>query len=132
MAVFPEVLPNPIVSSYGINPEDPVIRTEFEKGPKRARNRFTSAPTIIPVLWRFTRLQFEIFEAWHRHKINNGADWFTVNLLTASGFNEYEARFNKMWSSKPVGKSCIMWDVSAELEIPDRVFMNETILDTYL
>jgi pyoverdine/dityrosine biosynthesis protein Dit1 len=134
MADYPGILPLNLAPGMTVEPDDPVARTTWDQGPSRSRNLFTCAPTMVSVTWRYSRLQHEIFEAWHRYKIHNGADWFGVWLVLASGSGKvfYQAKFKKMWKSKTVNDSCVMWDVSAVLEISDRIFMSETTLDTYL
>ena len=116
---YPAELPPPELDGYRLQPVSPFVRTELASGRARQRRRFTSTPTMIPVSWLLSLIEFELFEAWFRHTITDGADWFTGPLKTSRGIrDDYEQRFADMYEAREVGP--MYWRVSARLELRDR------------
>lgn len=116
---YPAELPCPAQDGYQLQTVSPFQRTELASGRARQRRRFTSVPTMIPVSWLYTLAEFELFEAWFRHTITDGADWFTGPLKTSRGIrNDYEQRFADMYTARVVGP--MYWRVTARLELRDR------------
>lgn len=99
MSAYPSTLPRPQVEGYGIEPDDPVIKTEMDGGNTRFRRRYTAFPSQITARWTFTQHEFAVFEAWHRHTILDGAAWFDVDLANGLGISSHEAHFVGMWKS---------------------------------
>lgn len=130
MATWPANLPAPLRRGYEINPDDPILRTQMDAGPDRVRRRFTAIPSRIPVRWSFTRAQFALFEAWHKHEALDGAAWFTVSLVNGLGSNTVEAQF--AGSPKKVLMSAAQWEVSAELQVRELPIMTQEHLDAAL
>lgn len=131
MASWPAILPNARYDGYSLEPQDPVVRTDFDAGPSRSRRAFTVAPTIVPLAFSFNAEQMRVFEAWHRYGINDGASWFdSFNILTGLGIVSVTARFKEMWKATP--RTDGQWIVSAKVEIDDRPLMTEAELSSYL
>lgn len=116
---YPAELPRPESTRYTMENEDTFVRTQMSSGKARQRRRFTSVPTNVEVQWVFSDSEFELFEAWFRYKISDGADWFTGPLKTSTGLREdYEQRFSSMYRSSLIGPS--LWQVRSSLELRDR------------
>lgn len=129
---WPARLPLPTFDGYALEPEAGVSRTDMESGPARQRQRFTATPTRIPVRWRFSQLQFGLFEAWHKHKA--GAEWFAIDLLGGVGMVSHETRFvgqsNSPYRAVPTRGG--VWIVTSMLEIRARPVLSAEALDVAL
>lgn len=76
-----EYLPLPVQDGYGFQPVSPLLRTQLTSGRARQRRLYTSTPTQASVKWFFeTDSQAQLFEAWYRDIISDGAAWFLMRL----------------------------------------------------
>lgn len=116
---FPSYLPTPLRQGYGLNHVSPFARTEMATGRARQRRTFTSVPSMVTVTWQFDTPQAQLFEAWFRDAITDGADWFNCRLKTPVGLKPYECRFTDMYDG-PTLVGLESWRYSAELEIRER------------
>jgi hypothetical protein len=123
---WPEQLPLPSISNYGIEPQEGVARTDMEVGPARQRRRWTVTPTEFPVEWHLTLEELALFEAWYRFYGQEGAAWFNITLLGGLGLVTHEARFRGQYKAKAA--SARWWVVSARLEVRDRPTLDEAAL----
>jgi len=120
MAAWPSTLPSPLMDSYSIEPEDPLVRTDFESGPARVRRRYTAAPSLIRGKIRLTKTQFGIFEKFHKNDLKDGAESITsMPMLNGVGISLVTARCVGMWSASVVPQSNV-WDVVIALEVASR------------
>ena len=124
---YPAPLPRPTIEGYGLEPIDPVSRTQFEAGNSRSRRRFQSAPTIIPVRWVFTPAEMAVFESWHKYGVSDGAAAFDVELANGLGISTYNATFEEMW--KAAGRSGLNFIVTARLRVAARPVMTAEELE---
>lgn len=115
---FPSGLPYPTRDNYALNHVSPFKRTSMDSGRARQRRNFSSVPTNVPVKWIFTEQETQIFEAWFRDTIGDGADWFNCPLRTPVGTGQYVCRFTAMYQMVPHG--ICMWEITAALEIWER------------
>lgn len=122
MIKFPEALPCAIREGYGMNTVSPLLRTEMQSGRARQRRRFSSTPTMVTVQWTMSDTQAQLFEAWYRDAISDGADWFEAPLKTPEspfGVRYYVARFTDIYDGPNlIAKS--HWRYTAELELRER------------
>lgn len=120
MALWPIALPDPKISGYGLNPVDPIIRTDMEGGNVRTRRRSTARLDKVSVLWSLSDAEFALFRGWYDDAvsgINGGSSWFTCSLAVGtSGTSVVEARFTAIWQAKPM-PGLQYWDVTATLEV---------------
>lgn len=116
---YPAGLPLPLRSGYGLNHVSPMMRTELESGRARQRRRYTSVPSIASVSWIFTQAEAQLFEAWFRWTLSDGAEWFNAELRTPLGLMPYECRFVEMYSG-PDLVGVDRWQIGASLEIRER------------
>ena len=119
LAVWPEQLPLPEQSGYAIQHVSPLQRTEMVSGRARQRRVYTSVPSNVAVQWFLTEQQAQLFEAFFRYAITDGADWFMCTLKTPLGLLPYECRFNGIYEG-PVLTSFNKWTFSGTLEIRER------------
>ena len=121
---FPEYLPMPLREGYQLNHVSPFARTDMANGRARQRRMFTSVPSMVPVAFLLTDSQAQVFEAWFKYEINDGADWFNCKLDSPDGQKEYECRFTDIYQGPQlVGKR--FWRFTAELEIIERPVLPE-------
>lgn len=110
--------PIPLVEGYALNPVDPVIRSEMESGPPRARRTSYARNDKINVSWLMTDATFAAFRVWFDSDegAGGGAAWFSMALpIGEYGFRTVDARFASIWQSAPSGT--LRWKVTAQLEL---------------
>ena len=66
---------------YSLEEENNVIRTAFEGGRYRQRNKYEHNLKMLNVTWSFTYEQFLMWRVFLVEGIANGADYFTMELL---------------------------------------------------
>jgi len=121
MITWPDypLFPRPAVNFAGED-DAPTIRTKMDSGRVRQRQRFTREFRPLRVSWKLTDEEFGTFQSIHKHLLNSGAGWFTMNLpLGDNGFKEYTVRFSGGGYSFKYDE-VMYWDVSAKLETEDQ------------
>lgn len=71
----------------------------------------------LEVRWVLSEFQWAIFQSWFEHKIDNGADWFTIDLILEGTLAAYTARFVDgayRWQCTDG-----VWTVEASLEVEE-------------
>ena len=116
---YPAGLPLPLRSGYDLSHVSPLMRTELQSGRARQRRRYTSVPSMASVSWSFSQPEVQLFEAWFRWTLSDGAEWFNATLRTPLGLMPYECRFADMYNG-PALVGIDRWQVSATLEIRER------------
>ncbi len=116
---WPEQLPLPEQSGYAIQHVSPLQRTQMVSGRARQRRVYTSVPSSVAVQWFLTEQQAQLFEAFFRYSIADGADWFFLPLKTPMFTGNYECRFTGIYEG-PVLIAYDKWTVSATIEIKER------------
>lgn len=118
MAVFPTTLPKPSIADYSGTTEQAFIRTDFDSGYARQRQRFTATPQYRSVQWVFTAAQMATFKSFFYNDIGLGSDWFEMQLDTGDGLVNYDCRFNSPYEDLMVSHD--FWRVSGKLEVRER------------
>lgn len=117
---FPhQYLPMPQRSGLGYKPVSPLMRSTMTSGRTRQRRKYTSVPTEAGVSWVFTDVQAQLFEAWFRDAITDGAAWFNMRIRTPLGVSDYVCRFKDIYDG-PVLYALGYWKISATLELWER------------
>ena len=116
---WPTQLPLPEQSGYAIQHVSPVQRTTMVTGRARQRRVYTSVPSNVAVQWFLTEQQAQLFEAFFRYSITDGADWFLLPLKTPMFTGDYECRFTGIYEG-PTLTAFNKWTVSATIEIKER------------
>lgn len=117
MSAWPSTLPAPLGSDYGVDFTDATVRTDMESGPARVRRRYTAAPDMVQLGWKFTEAQMATFRTFFEDTIAMGAAWFDLPLKDgrAAGMVTREVRF-----TQPPRAAYIPgfgWHVSAVVEV---------------
>ena len=120
---WPTQLPMPEQSGYAIQHVSPLQRTTMVSGRARQRRVYTSVPSMVAVQWFLTEQQAQLFEAFFRYAITDGADWFLLPLKTPMFTGNYECRFTGIYEG-PVLIAYDKWTVSATIEIKERQTLN--------
>ena len=116
---WPTQLPLPEQSGYAIQHVSPTQRTQMVSGRARQRRVYTSVPSNVAVQWFLTEQQAQLFEAFFRYAITDGADWFLLPLKTPMFTGDYECRFTGIYEG-PTLTAFNKWTVSATIEIRER------------
>ena len=116
---WPTQLPMPEQSGYAIQHVSPMQRTTMVSGRARQRRVYTSVPSNVAVQWFLTEQQAQLFEAFFRYAITDGADWFLLPLKTPMFTGDYECRFTGVYEG-PTLTAFNKWTVSATIEIKER------------
>lgn len=118
-------LPMPLQDGYAYQPISPLKRTEMTTGRARQRRAYTSTPTQANVQWFMeTDEQAQLFEAWYRETITDGAAWFLMKLQTPLGVEFYKCRFVDIYQG-PTLVAPIYWQFSATLELWKRPVLGD-------
>ena len=120
---WPAQLPLPEQSGYAIQHVSPMQRTTMVSGRARQRRVYTSVPSNVAVQWFLTEQQAQLFEAFFRYSITDGADWFLLPLKTPMFTGDYECRFTGIYEG-PTLTTFDKWTVSATIEIKERQTLN--------
>lgn len=122
--------PNPSNDlSVGVNPG--VWRIDMESGRPRQLKKFTTAMRTIPVQWQLTDAQWALFQGVLEYKLNQGSDWFLINLPVGNGLQQCTARFVKgSWNAKQV--PVLNWNVTAQLDVQGGSILSEAEVDALL
>ena len=118
MATWPATLPAPLAAGYGVQPADPVARTDMEAGPPRMRRRTAVRNDRVPVAFVLDAAQMAAFRAWFDDAatgIAGGSAWFDVSLDVGEGAAAVEARFLAVWQAEQLAPG--LWRVSANWEL---------------
>ena len=126
---WPTQLPLPEQSGYAIQHVSPLQRTTMVSGRARQRRVYTSVPSNVAVQWFLTEQQAQLFEAFFRYAITDGADWFLLPLKTPMFTGDYECRFTSIYEG-PTLTAFNKWTVSATIEIKDRQTLDPTWINT--
>jgi hypothetical protein len=119
MIQYPQGLPCALREGYDFSPISPLLRSDMQSGRARQRRRFTSVPTMASVSWIMNDVQAQLFEAWFRDALEDGAQWFEMPLKTPEGERSYTARFTDIYSGPTLtGRSS--WKFTAQLELRER------------
>lgn len=127
MATWPSMLPGASdPSGYGFSPEPANVRTQMDVGPARVRRRTSAPPTSVDVQFIFTEEEMEVFEAWFKYELADGAAWFSAPYYNGTGLNTVEARF--MGDEEPYKARTIaprQFSVTARWEVRNAPLMSE-------
>lgn len=119
-----DYLPIPLQEGFGLKPVSPLLRTELTSGRARQRRLYTSTPTQASVAWLFTDPESQLFEAWFRDTIKDGADWFNMPLRSPLGIIDmYVCRFVDIYEG-PTIEGVITGDIQPPLNYGNDQFLH--------
>lgn len=130
METFPAGFGLPETSLSG-DTDPNTIRTQMDSGATRQRRRFTVERLFVRASWEWSDNEFGVWCAWHKFKINLGADWFIMDLPLGGGVEPHIVRLvDGKFSQQYVPVSYVR--VSTTLEVKERVTYSEDVLAFYL
>lgn len=110
-----EVLPLPSFN-FGVDASSATIRTKMDSGKTRQRQKQTQQAKTSTLTFEFTKLEYALFSTLFDNVLNNGADWFEIELpldgnetLTAS-----TVRFTGGFTSQHLAFE--NWTITAAIE----------------
>lgn len=103
-------------NNYSIDPHDDNARTDFDKGPARVRQRFTTSRALVTLRWQFTAAEMAFFEAFYKYGLREGTRWFNMPMYTADNYVMREVRFVNKYTPANDG-SAFDWVISAVVEL---------------
>ena len=90
--------------SWNKSPNEPVLRSEFDNGPARARRRFTRQITTISFTVQMTEEEHEAFEGFFQDDLRSGAVWFNMSVyLGRRGYETTRVRFTEPYQVRDAG-----------------------------
>ena len=111
-----QYLPMPQRSGYGFTPVSSLQRSTMTSGRTRQRRKYTSVPSEAGVSWVFSDAQSQLFEAWFRDAITDGAAWFNMRMRTPLGVGDYVCRFKDIYDG-PMLYALGFWKFTATLTV---------------
>lgn len=113
---YPVDLPLPLRDGYGDRFEDIRSKCDMEIGTARRRRRFSVAPRLFDVVFRFNQVKYAIFDDWWENTIGGGSLPFDVQLDDgAGGLVWYTCNFTDAYKFNVVGQNAKEWRISATL-----------------
>lgn len=122
----------PLNDGYGHDFSEPRKRTPFEQGEARQRRVVRSAKTLIHIAWAFTPAGYQIFRAFLSWSIADGADPFTMPVLTGSPAAYQNLTVNFVKGSIEPKRDRGEWIVTAQLETDELPVMTSGALDALI
>lgn len=119
MAAFPGTMPLPNEADYAQTPEVGSIRTDMSIGPARVRRTVTAIVTQTKISWDMNYTQLAAFRTFFHTTIDQGTQWFTMNLFVGNAYVNKTVRFvggyvAGYFNSTEDGH---LWRVSATIEV---------------
>lgn len=127
---WPASLPCPSVNGYSVAPASAVNRFALDIGAARVWRRTRRPPVEVAVQWQFSAQQQAAFDAFQANVLQEGAQWFTVELALPGGMAPADARFKGGVRMAPLGND--RWQTTATLELLDRPVMSAAELTAAL
>lgn len=119
MIQYPAKLPLPLQEGYGLSTVDPMRATQMVTGRTRYRVRHKYVPTDVRFNFNFSEAEAGFFEAWYARTLNNGLEWFEIQLQTPAGFTTYQAHFKGIYQG-PDLVQVSRWRYTAQVELRQR------------
>lgn len=120
---YPINLPIPLVTGYS-HPDSVKVRSnDVTTGPPRFELLSEDGPSFPVVNWRFTQLQFQVFEGWYKWALTFGAKSFEMRLKVGAGLKEHICYFDKTYKPSLQGK---LWKVTASLITTEKFYDTES------
>lgn len=118
MITWPSWLPAPQIN-FGNEVSGGFVRTRMESGRTRQRPRFTRQLREMKMTFEMSDEQRATFTAIWIHSLNNGIDWFYMNLPIEDGISQRTIRFQPE-SYKENAVPPDRWEISVSAEMEDQ------------
>lgn len=126
---WPAVLPPPTMQGYGIDDDLKVERSDMESGSARERPTSTAITSAVQVQWKFTLIEYAIFESWLVNRARG--QWFNMTYLGGIGLVECEARIQKGKAPSKFQNGARV-TVTATVDIRERPMLSDAELQVFL
>ncbi len=126
LAVWLEDLPLPKLSNYSVRFDSAILRTAMEGGNPRQRRVFTQVPLRFNAVFIFTNIEYAFFRGFFKIDLNEGVDFFLIELDMDVGLTEESARFLGLYKAKKISNAS--WSVEGILEVTDPPINSETFV----
>ena len=110
--------------SYDFTPTEPQLRSEFDYGPARMRQRFTRSPSQLTFGVVMSSEEFEAFKAFYHRDLADGTRWFTMPVWLGETYLDHTVRFTQPY--KMVSLAFRNVRVSAKLDVRRLAFVDES------
>lgn len=118
MESWPSTLPQYVdQDAYTETILDPVIRTEMDAGPSKARLRYTAVPEQFTITLKLTAEQRAVFVYFYKYTLNYGVDefyWYHPTSTTDSERDVVVCRFISVYTISSNGNE---FEVSFNMEV---------------
>lgn len=118
---IPDIIPAFLVSGYGIQYKNEVLRTVMATGRARQRVMYESVTGMSGVSFLLTNTQAQVFEMWYLYEIKS-AEWFNAFMKTPLGYSKVDCRFisrpSKAWNGS-------RWQYSMQIEVRDEQILTD-------
>lgn len=122
---YPSFLPAPDVQGFGYSPQNNKTRTQFESGPARVRRIHRSPTTLFSASNKLTIEQLGVFEYWWASELQDGSQWFELQLNTGSGLQLCQARPVDEYEVKSL--SAHVFELTWQLEVRSRPLISADV-----
>ena len=131
MEVYPSgFLPSPKVL-YGLSSESTSKRMEMEAGNIRNRRLFSNVRGEVSLEFVYSNAQYDFWKGWYKHKIDNGADVFQMDLVLNEDLERFDVQIvNGDFNDRRISHE--FRSVSLKILIEDTLIMGEAELDAIL
>ena len=130
LEIIPDFLREPIRKSLAEKPREVWRENSTETGPPIRRKLYDRAPSLFNVTWNLDEIEAQTFDGWFKLKINQGADSFTIPLLTPSaGVVDHECTFKGNPQYRQVNRRVM---IRATLEARFKQFDSDENIQTLL
>lgn len=102
--------------NYGYQDYDNIIRSE--NIPTKNQIRTRQLGSMIPVQFKFTGHQLSIWESWVYNYINDGVDWFSMQIMMNGGLIDATIRLVGKYSVQDIGPDA--YSVGATIETSEK------------
>lgn len=105
------------------------VRTEMESGFVRQRKRFDTQTRHYAVKWVLTETQMALFQSFVKHKLQNGAASFNMDMKQGDGGITAAGEMRFVGGDYKASHSNSSWRVSATLEVLNARPSTEIVFD---
>jgi len=79
-------------SSFQLVQTDPALRSEFDYGPARMRQRFTRSLAKQQLTIVLSSEEFEVFKSFWQHHLQSGVNWFNLPIFSGDVYAAHAVR----------------------------------------
>lgn len=104
-------------SSFAIDPNDQIARSDFDDGPPMVRMRYTNPTYLYQGAITMTNEEFMVFHSFYRNVIAQGTKWFLMSVWIGTSYVVHKCRFKEKFTVSDAGWN--QYTVNINLEVRD-------------